>query len=118
MSSRRCVVDNCAYKQVERSVSFHCLPVHQALKDKWITNCKINSEIANSKSILVCSLHFHRADFQLTKNGKYRLKQGTVPTIFPWNKCSTTTTSTNCNQQQDIGIGQSAEIERSSTLTL
>lgn len=37
-----------------------------------------------TKSILICSRHFRRADFQTLKNNKYLLKSGAVPTMFPW----------------------------------
>lgn len=87
MSPRRCTIDGCfsVSGQVEhQSVTFHSFPLNMAIRKIWIENCKVAKTKTITKSILVCSRHFRRADFQPLKNDKYLLRQGVVPTIFPW----------------------------------
>lgn len=71
-------------KQQHRGVTFHTFPLNPIARQFWLTNCNLPDTKNITKSILVCSRHFRRADFQPLKNNKYLLKQGAVPTIFPW----------------------------------
>lgn len=87
MSPRRCTINGCKSisGQIEhQGVTFHTFPLNAAIRKTWMTNCKVESTKNITKSVLVCSRHFRRADFQPLKNNKYFLKQGAVPTIFPW----------------------------------
>lgn len=71
-------------RQQHRGVTFHTFPHNAISRQFWLTNCGLPDTKSITKSILVCSRHFRRADFQPLKNNKYLLKQGAVPTIFPW----------------------------------
>lgn len=87
MSPRRCTITGCksiSGQTEHQGVTFHTFPLNPAIRKKWMTNCKVDSSKNITKSVLVCSRHFRRADFQPLKNNKYFLKQGAVPTIFPW----------------------------------
>ncbi|XP_037047782.1 uncharacterized protein LOC119082366 [Bradysia coprophila] len=87
MAPRRCTIKGCpsvSGRQQHRGVTFHTFPLNPIARQFWLTNCNLPDTKNITKSILVCSRHFRRADFQPLKNNKYLLKQGAVPTIFPW----------------------------------
>lgn len=87
MAPRRCTIKGCSSvsgRQQHRGVTFHTFPLNPIARQFWLTNCGLPDTKPITKSILVCSRHFRRADFQPLKNNKYLLKQGAVPTIFPW----------------------------------
>lgn len=87
MAPRRCTIKGCpsvSGRQQHRGVTFHTFPLNPIARQFWLTNCGLPDTKNITKSILVCSRHFRRADFQPLKNNKYLLKQGAVPTIFPW----------------------------------
>lgn len=87
MAPRRCTIKGCpsvSGRQQHRGVTFHTFPLNPIARQFWLTNCGLPDTKSITKSILVCSRHFRRADFQPLKNNKYLLKQGAVPTIFPW----------------------------------
>lgn len=71
-------------KPEHRGVTFHSFPINPITRALWVENCLLPETKAITKSTLVCSRHFRRADFQPLKNDKYLLRQGAVPTIFPW----------------------------------
>lgn len=86
MAPRRCSVDGCksvSGRQQHRGVTFHTFPLNPITRQCWLTNSHICGKVV-TKSILICSRHFRRADFQPLKNNKYLLKNGAIPTIFPW----------------------------------
>lgn len=87
MSPRRCVVEGCksvAGQHQHQGVKFHTFPANDDVRKVWLENCRLPANKSISKSTLVCSRHFRRADFQTLKNSKHLLKTGAVPTIFPW----------------------------------
>lgn len=87
MSPRRCAVDGCksvSGQQQHQGVKFHTFPINLPTRKIWIENCRIAKSRNITKSVLVCSRHFRRADFMPLKNNKHFLKNGAVPTIFPW----------------------------------
>lgn len=87
MAPRRCTIKGCpsvSGRQQHRGVTFHTFPLNPIARQFWLTNCGLPETKSITKSMLVCSRHFRRADFQPLKNNKYLLKQGAVPTIFPW----------------------------------
>lgn len=87
MGVRKCSISQCrsvSGRQEHRGVTFHSFPNNPISRALWIENCQLPETKAITKSIFVCSRHFRRADFQPLKNDKYLLRQGAVPTIFPW----------------------------------
>jgi len=58
-------------------------PVIRAI---WLKNTRTSLERQITKSVLVCSRHFRRLDFNTIRNGKYLLKPRVFPTVFPWGK--------------------------------
>lgn len=68
----------------DQGVTFHKMPTHSDLRPKWLELCKIPEQRRNVKVIYVCSRHFLRADFCNFKGTKYMLKQGALPSVFPW----------------------------------
>lgn len=51
-----------------------------------ISASKLETNFRPSKQTFVCSRHFKRENFTSQATGKFILKSGTVPSIFPWNK--------------------------------
>lgn len=87
MGPRKCTVDGCksvAGRQQHRGVTFHTFPNNPITRQNWLTNCRFAQNRNITKSVLICSRHFRRVDFQPLKNNKYLLKHGAEPTIFPW----------------------------------
>lgn len=87
MGPRKCTVDGCksvAGRQQHRGVTFHTFPNNPATRQNWLNNCRFAQSRNITKSVLICSRHFRRMDFQPLKNNKYLLKPGAEPTIFPW----------------------------------
>lgn len=91
MGPRKCTVDGCksvAGRQQHRGVTFHTFPNNPSTRQNWLTNCRFAPTKNITKSVLICSRHFRRVDFQPLKNNKYLLKPGAEPTIFPWTQTS------------------------------
>lgn len=65
------------------------LPLDPIIRAIWIKNSRISLERQITKSVLVCSRHFRRLDFNTIRNGKYLLKPRVFPTVFPWGKMDT-----------------------------
>lgn len=87
MSPRRCVIVGCnsvSGQTEHQGVTFHSFPLNATTRKIWVANSQVGTSRNITKSTLVCSRHFRRADFQPLKNNKYFLKQGAVPSIFPW----------------------------------
>lgn len=87
MAPRRCSVAGCksvSGRQQHRGVTFHTFPLNPITRQCWMSNSRMANTKVVTKSILICSRHFRRADFQPLKNNKYLLKNGAIPTIFPW----------------------------------
>ncbi|KAL9889952.1 PHD finger protein MBD-R2 isoform 1-T3 [Glossina fuscipes fuscipes] len=86
---RRCCIAGCASTSrlpEHHGVTYHSFPLDQSTRVIWIRNTRISAERQITKSVLVCSRHFRRADFQPQRSGKYLLKQRVFPTVFPWGK--------------------------------
>ncbi|XP_037808543.1 uncharacterized protein LOC119601593 [Lucilia sericata] len=86
---RRCCITGCTSTSrlpEHHGVTYHSFPADQNARSIWIRNTKISSDRHITKSVLVCSRHFRRADFQPQRSGKYLLKQKVFPTVFPWGK--------------------------------
>ncbi|XP_013106488.1 uncharacterized protein LOC106086376 [Stomoxys calcitrans] len=86
---RRCCINGCLSTSrlpEHHGVTYHSFPADENTRTIWIKNTKINTERQITKSTLVCSRHFRRADFQPQRSGKYLLKHKVFPTVFPWGK--------------------------------
>lgn len=86
MSPRRCIIEGCpsvSTLEEHQQVTFHQVPSNSSTRTKWIENCKIPKSKTITKSVLVCSRHFRLSDF-VKKNDKFLLRQGVVPSMFPW----------------------------------
>lgn len=84
---RKCNVLHClsdSRRIEDQGVTFHKMPTHSDLRPKWLELCRIPEERKNVKVIYVCSRHFLKADFCNFKGTKYMLKQGALPSVFPW----------------------------------
>ena len=86
---RRCCIAGCTSTSrlpEHHGVTYHSFPSDPNARTIWIRNTKISADRQITKSVLVCSRHFRRADFQPQRSGKYLLKQKVFPTVFPWGK--------------------------------
>lgn len=86
---RKCNVADCpsdANRPEDVGVTFHKLPMHPDLRPKWMDLCRIPDDKKLVKILYVCSRHFLRADFCNFKGKKYMLRQGVLPSVFPWDK--------------------------------
>lgn len=100
MGPRRCNIAGCksiAGRQQHRGVTFHTFPTNPVIRQNWLTNCRFSASKTITKSVLICSRHFRRVDFQPLKNNKYLLKPGSEPTIFPWTQSISTTSQSQSN---------------------
>lgn len=87
---RKCGVEEClsdSNRPEDVGVTFHKIPLHPDIRPKWLSLCRIPEEKHNVKVIYICSRHFLKADFCNFKGKKYMLKQGVLPSVFPWNRC-------------------------------
>ncbi|CAG9859535.1 unnamed protein product [Phyllotreta striolata] len=86
---RKCNVEGCqsdSSRPKDVGVTFHKVPPHSDIRPKWLSLCRIPEDKKSVKVIYVCSRHFLRADFCNFKGKKYMLKQGVLPSVFPWDK--------------------------------
>ncbi|EDW81271.2 uncharacterized protein Dwil_GK11973 [Drosophila willistoni] len=86
---RRCCVANCPSTSrllEHHGVTYHSFPQDPVIRAIWIKNSRIGLDKHITKSVLVCSRHFRRLDFNTIRNGKYLLKARVFPTVFPWGK--------------------------------
>ncbi|XP_019869828.1 PHD finger protein 20 isoform X3 [Aethina tumida] len=86
---RKCSVESCfsdSGRSEDAGVTFHKVPIHSDIRPKWFSLCRISNDKKNVKVIYVCSRHFLRADFCNFKGKKYMLRQGVLPSVFPWDK--------------------------------
>lgn len=107
MGPRKCTVDGCksvAGRQQHRGVTFHTFPNNPTTRQNWLNNCRFSPTRNITKSVLICSRHFRRLDFQPLKNNKYLLKPGAEPTIFPWTQSANAGTATTSASGGDSGI--------------
>jgi PHD finger protein 20 len=86
---RKCGVEGClsdSSRPEDTGVTFHKVPMHSDIRPKWISLCRIPDDKKNMKVIYICSRHFLRMDFCNFKGKKYMLRQGVLPSVFPWDK--------------------------------
>lgn len=86
---RKCAVEGClsdSNRPEDTGVTFHKVPMHNDIRPKWLSLCRIPSDKKNMKVIYICSRHFLRIDFCNFKGKKYMLRQGVLPSVFPWDK--------------------------------
>ncbi|KAM8705658.1 hypothetical protein ACLKA7_010029 [Drosophila subpalustris] len=86
---RRCCVADCPSTSrllEHHGVTYHSFPIDAVIRAIWIKNSRISLDRQITKSVLVCSRHFRRLDFNTIRNGKYLLKPRVFPTVFPWGK--------------------------------
>ncbi|XP_002137807.2 uncharacterized protein MBD-R2 [Drosophila pseudoobscura] len=86
---RRCCVAKCPSTSrllEHHGVTYHSFPLDPIIRTIWIKNSRISLDRQITKSVLVCSRHFRRIDFNTIRNGKYLLKPRVFPTVFPWGK--------------------------------
>ncbi|CAH1176132.1 unnamed protein product [Phaedon cochleariae] len=86
---RKCSVEGClsdSGRQEDIGVTFHKVPPHSDVRPKWMSLCRIPDDKKLTKVIYICSRHFLRADFCNFKGKKYMLRQGVLPSVFPWDK--------------------------------
>ncbi|KAH8359776.1 hypothetical protein KR093_008717 [Drosophila rubida] len=86
---RRCCVQDCPSTSrllEHHGVTYHSFPMDAVIRAIWIKNSRISLDRQITKSVLVCSRHFRRLDFNTIRNGKYLLKPRVFPTVFPWGK--------------------------------
>ena len=102
---RRCCIAGCTSTSrlpEHHGVTYHSFPSDPNARSIWIRNTKISADRQITKSVLVCSRHFRRADFQPQRSGKYLLKQKVFPTVFPWGKIEA------CQIEEDLEFLNSA----------
>lgn len=90
---RRCSVESClsdSNRPEDTGVTFHKIPTHSDIRPKWLSLCRIPDDKRDTKIIYICSRHFLNADFCNFKGRKYMLKQGVLPSVFPWSKLKKT----------------------------
>lgn len=86
---RKCSVESClsdSNRPEDTGVTFHKVPLHSDIRPKWMSLCRIPEDKKSIKVIYICSRHFLNADFCSFKGRKYMLRQGVLPSVFPWNK--------------------------------
>lgn len=86
---RRCCVAECPSTSrllEHHGVTYHSFPIDAVIRAIWIKNSRLSLDKQITKSVLVCSRHFRRLDFNTIRNGKYLLKPRVFPTVFPWGK--------------------------------
>lgn len=87
---RKCAVEEClseSSRSFDVGVTFHKIPIHRDIRPKWLSLCKIPDDKHDLKVIYICSRHFLKGDFCNFKGKKFMLKQGVLPSVFPWNRC-------------------------------
>ncbi|KAF5307777.1 hypothetical protein FQR65_LT06648 [Abscondita terminalis] len=104
---RKCYVRDCLSEEgryEDRGVTFHKIPLHSDIRPKWLTLCQIPEDKHNCKVIHVCSRHFLKVDFCQFKGKKYMLRQGVLPSVFPWSKLKKESAA-------DVGINIKKEMD-------
>ncbi|XP_071952529.1 uncharacterized protein [Antedon mediterranea] len=118
-----CVVSNCREYEKARldGIPFHTFPNDKALARRWLTvirNANLNPGCKPStyRTLRVCGKHFMKSDYlpdpkhdlapHLYKP-KHRLKPDAVPSIFAFNKPSSTTMRSAFKKRQEAGNQES-----------
>lgn len=86
---RKCNVQDCFSEESrleDRGVTFHKIPMHSDIRPKWMSLCRIPEDKYFAKVVYVCSRHFLKVDFCRFKGRRYMLRQGVLPSVFPWTR--------------------------------
>ncbi|KAI4885526.1 hypothetical protein NFI96_020104 [Prochilodus magdalenae] len=84
-ASEHCSVPLCSVSSRYNSVvSFHSFPEEETLRKKWLVKIR-RENFTVTKHTKVCSTHFTESDF-VVGTSRRRLKKGSVPTVFEWNR--------------------------------
>ena len=69
-----------------KKVSFHRFPLEEPRKREWLVKIRRDEgpTFRVGKSTRICSRHFLKTDFLVTKVGKKTLMQKAYPKVFPW----------------------------------
>jgi hypothetical protein len=85
-----------------KKVTFHSFPKDEQNIAKWVV--KIRRDVGPTFKITrytkICSRHFRDNEFRVTYKGKKFIKDGVVPSVFPWTKG---------NERRPLNRGQLAE---------
>lgn len=120
MGQRRCCIAEC--KSASNSsecgdIKFHAFPTNEVARNVWIKNCRIENNKSLTKSVVVCSKHFQESDFKPPKKSHRYLRNGAVPTIFPWgNEQSLSEYLAEHSQDENVTLDTIEEDEVSSVL--
>ncbi|KAI4873698.1 hypothetical protein NFI96_027449 [Prochilodus magdalenae] len=88
-ASEHCSVPLCSVSSRYNSVvSFHSFPEEETLRKKWLVKIR-RENFTVTKHTKVCSTHFTESDF-VVGTSRRRLKKGSVPTVFEWNRLTQT----------------------------
>ncbi len=93
-SKSSCCVPHCdktGYMVVDgKKVTFHSFPKEEERVTKWVVKIKrdIGPNFMVTSYTKICSMHFEDSDFRVTLLGRKFLKEGVVPSVFPWSKVS------------------------------
>lgn len=102
---RKCSVESClsdSNRPEDTGVTFHKVPLHPDIRPKWMSLCRIPEDKKSIKIIYICSRHFLNADFCSFKGRKYMLRQGVLPSVFPWNKLKKDAKKTSLKSEDEI----------------
>lgn len=102
---RKCSVESClsdSNRPEDTGVTFHKIPLHPDIRPKWVSLCRIPEDKKDTKIIYICSRHFLNADFCSFKGRKYMLRQGVLPSVFPWNKLKKESKKSNLKSEEEI----------------
>ena len=89
-----CCVPECTKKGYREEdgtkVSFFKFPIENPMKKKWLHAIRREEGkyFKVTKSTRVCSRHFREGDIKKSLAGKNELKDGVVPSVFPWIRTS------------------------------
>lgn len=100
---RKCGISVCtsdSNREEDRGVTFHKIPMHPDIRPKWMSLCRIPEDKKFMKVIYVCSRHFLKVDFCHFKGKKYMLRQGVLPSVFPWNKNKVDKGKGDCDEKE------------------
>ncbi|XP_022213513.2 uncharacterized protein LOC111068374 [Drosophila obscura] len=108
---RRCCVAKCPSTSrllEHHGVTYHSFPLDPIIRTIWIKNSRISLDRQITKSVLVCSRHFRRVDFNAIRNGKYLLKPRVFPTVFPWGKMDASEIEADHRALQQVNVDGTA----------
>ena len=89
MVQKNCLVDKCQSHKSDDLRQKQCFRVpmdSSHIKNKWFRAMKVLWRPEYDKIPYCCASHFKDEDFEPRADGmkKYKLKEGAIPTVFPW----------------------------------